>query len=65
MASPASTKARTELNVALTYIDRATRRLDVEPGHARHVRTLERLAGELGEVLAKLIAAEQRRREES
>jgi hypothetical protein len=65
MASPARTKARTELNVALAYIDRATCRLDAEPGHARDVRTLERLAGELGEVLAKLIAAEQRRREES
>ena len=65
MASPARTKARTELNVALAYIDRARRRLDAEPGHARHARMLERLAGELGEVLAKLIAAEQRHREES
>jgi hypothetical protein len=32
MASTPSAKARTELNVALTYLDRAARRLACEPG---------------------------------
>ena len=35
-----------------------------EQGHARHARTLERLSGELDEVLARLIAADQRHRRE-
>ena len=60
MASTAGAKARTELNVALGYVDRAARRLAGEPGYLRHARTLERLSGELAEVLAKLIAADQR-----
>ena len=60
MASTPSAKARTELNVAIGYVDRATRRLTGEPGYLRHARTLERLSAELAEVLAKLIAADQR-----
>ena len=61
MASTPSAKARTELNVApLGYLDRAARRLAGEPGSLRHARTLERLSVELAEVLAKLIAADQR-----
>jgi hypothetical protein len=59
-ASPPSAKARTELNVAISYVERAARRLSAEQGHARHARTLERLSGELDEVLARLIAADQR-----
>jgi hypothetical protein len=31
-----------------------------EPGYVRHAHTLERLSGELAEVLAKLITADQR-----
>jgi hypothetical protein len=60
MASAPGAKARTELNVAIGYVDRATRRLANEPGYLRHARTLERLSAELAEVLAKLIAADQR-----
>jgi hypothetical protein len=60
MASPPGVKARTELNVAIGYVDRAARRLTNEPGYLRHARTLERLSGELAEVLARLIAADQR-----
>ena len=59
MASPPGVKARTELNVALGYVDRATRRLVSEPGYVRQARTLERLSGELAEVLARLIVADQ------
>jgi hypothetical protein len=60
MASTPSVKARTELNVAIGYVDRAARRLAGEPGYLRHARTLDRLSAELAEVLAKLIAADQR-----
>ena len=60
MASTPSAKARTELNVAIGYVDRAARRLVGEPGSLRHARTLERLSAELAEVLAKLITADQR-----
>jgi hypothetical protein len=60
MASSPGAKARTELNVAIGYVDRAARRLTNEPGYLRHGRTLERLSAELAEVLAKLIAADQR-----
>ena len=60
MASTPGTKARTELNVAIGYLDRAARRLANEPGYLRHARTLERLSVELAEVLARLIAADQR-----
>jgi hypothetical protein len=59
MASSPSVKARTELNVAIGYVDRATRRLAGEPGYLRQARTLERLSGELAEVLAKLITTDQ------
>ena len=58
MASAPSAKARTELNVAIGYVDRAARRLAGEPGYLRHARTLERLSAELAEVLARLIAAD-------
>jgi hypothetical protein len=60
MASTPGVKARTELNVAIGYVDRATRRLASEPGYARQARTLERLSGELAEVLARLIDVDQR-----
>jgi hypothetical protein len=60
MASSPGAKARTELNVAIGYVDRAARRLSNEPGYLRHARTLERLSAELAEVLAKLIAVDQR-----
>ena len=60
MASTPSAKARTELNVAIGYVDRAARRLAGEPGYLRQAHTLERLSVELAEVLAKLIAADQR-----
>jgi hypothetical protein len=59
MTSTPSAKARTELNVAIGYVDRAARRLAGEPGYVRHAHTLERLSGELAEVLAKLITADQ------
>ncbi len=65
MASTPGAKARTELNVATGHVDRAARRLAAEPGHARHARTLERLSGELAEVLAKLIAADRRHHQET
>jgi hypothetical protein len=61
MASTPSAKARTELNVAIGYVDRAARRLAGEPGYVRHAHTLERLSGELAEVLARLITADQAR----
>jgi hypothetical protein len=64
MASTPGAKARTELNVAIGYLDRAARRLASEPGYLRHARTLERLSAELAEVLAKLIAADQRQAKE-
>jgi hypothetical protein len=51
--------------VAIGYVDRAARRLTSEPGYLRHARTLERLSGELAEVLAKLIAADQRQHGEA
>ena len=60
MASAPTAKARTELNVAIGYVDRAARRLASEPGYLRQSHTLERLSGELAEVLAKLIAADRR-----
>jgi hypothetical protein len=60
MASSPGAKARTELNVAIGYVDRAARRLTGEPGYLRHARTLERLSAERAEVLARLIAADQR-----
>jgi hypothetical protein len=63
MAAAAGVKARTELNVALAYVDRAARRLAAEPGHLRQARTLERLSGELAEVLARLITTDQHHKE--
>ena len=65
MASTPRAKARTELNVAIGYVDRAARRLAGEPGQLRHAHTLERLSGELAEVLAKLIAADRRQPKEA
>jgi hypothetical protein len=65
MASTPSAKARTELNVALGYLDRAARRLAGEPGFLRQAHTLERLSGELADVLAKLIAADRRQPKEA
>ena len=65
MASSPGAKARTELNVAIGYVDRATRQLAGEPGYLRHARTLERLSVELAEVLAKLITADQRQHGEA
>jgi hypothetical protein len=64
MASTPGAKARTELNMAIGYLDRATRRLAGEPGYLRHARTLERLTAELAEVLTRLIAADQRQPKE-
>jgi hypothetical protein len=60
MAGAPAAKARTALNVAITYLDRAARRLASEPGYQRQAHTLERLSTELAEVLAKLIAADRR-----
>jgi hypothetical protein len=60
MASLAGVKARTELNVAIGYVDRAARRLASEPGYLRQSHTLERLSGELAEVLTRLITTDQR-----
>ena len=65
MASTPSAKARTELNVAIGYVDRAARRLAGESGYLRHARNLERLSGELAEVLARLITADQRQAREA
>jgi hypothetical protein len=63
MASTPVAKARTELNVAIDYLDRAARRLGSEPGYLRQAHTLERLSDELAEVLAKLITANRRHHE--
>jgi hypothetical protein len=41
MASTPSAKARTELNVAIGYVERAARRLAAEPGYLRHAHTLD------------------------
>jgi hypothetical protein len=60
MASLAGVKVRTELNVAIGYVDRAARRLASEPGYLRQSHTLERLSGELAEVLTRLITTDQR-----
>ena len=65
MSSTPAAKARTELNVAIGYVDRATRRLAGEPGYLRHAHTLERLSGELADVLAKLITAGRRHHQEA
>ena len=65
MAAAPAAKARTELNVALGYLDRAARRLINEPGYQRQARTLERFSAELAEVLAKLIAADRRHHQEA
>jgi hypothetical protein len=65
MASSPAAKARTELNVAIGYLDRAARRLAGEPGFLRQAHTLERLSGELAEVLAKLIAADRPHHQEA
>jgi hypothetical protein len=65
MATSPAAKARTELNVAIGHLDRATRRLAGEPGYQRQAHTLERLSGELAEVLAKLIAADRRHHQEA
>jgi hypothetical protein len=65
MASTPAAKARTELNVVLGYVDRAARRLASEPGYLRQAHILERLSGELAEVLAKLIAADRRHHQEA
>jgi hypothetical protein len=65
MASSPGAKARTELNVAIGYVDRAARRLTNEPGYLRLAHTLERLSGDLAEVLARLIAADQRHPKEA
>jgi hypothetical protein len=65
MASPPGAKARTELNVAIGYVDRAARRLAGEPGYLRQAHTLERLSGELADVLARLIAADRRHHQEA
>jgi hypothetical protein len=63
MASSPAAKARTELNVAIGYVDRAARRLAGEPGFLRQAHTLERLSGELADVLAKLIDADRHHQE--
>jgi len=65
MSSTPAANARTELNVAFGYVDRATRRLAGEPGYLRHAHTLERLSGELADVLAKLITADRRHHQEA
>jgi hypothetical protein len=65
MAAAPAAKARTELNVAIGYVDRVARRLAGEPGYLRQAHTLERLSGELAEVLARLIAADRRHRKEA
>ena len=65
MASSPAAKARTELNVAIGYVDRAARRLTGEPGFLRQAHTLERLSGELADVLAKLIDADRRHHQEA
>jgi hypothetical protein len=65
MASAPTAKARTELNVAIGYVDRAARRLAGESCYLRQAHTLERLSGELAEVLARLIAADRRHHQEA
>jgi hypothetical protein len=65
MATAPAAKARTELNVAITCLDRAARRLAGEAGYLRQAHTLERLSGELAEVLARLIAADRRQPKEA
>jgi hypothetical protein len=65
MATSPTAKARTELNVAIGYVDRAARRLAGEPGYLRQAHTLERLSGELADVLARLIAADRRHHQEA
>jgi hypothetical protein len=65
MATSPAAKARTDMNVAIGYLDRATRRLAGEPGYLRQAHTLERLSGELADVLAKLIAADRRHHQEA
>ena len=65
MATSPAAKARTELNVAIAYVDRATRRLASEPGYLRQAHTLERLCGELADMLARLIAADRRQPKEA
>jgi hypothetical protein len=65
MASSPAAKARTELNVAIGYVDRAARRLAGEPGFLRQAHALERLSGELADVLAKLIAADRHHHQEA
>jgi hypothetical protein len=65
MASAPTAKARTELNVAIGYVDRAARRLAGEPGYLRQAHTLDRLSTELAEVLARLIAADRRHHQEA
>jgi hypothetical protein len=64
MAASTAAKARTELNVAIGYVDRAARRLAGEAGYLRQAHSLERLSTELAEVLARLIAADRRQRDE-
>jgi hypothetical protein len=65
MATSPAAKARTKLNVAITYLDRAARRLGTETGYLRQAYTLERLSGELADVLARLIAADRRHHQEA
>jgi hypothetical protein len=65
MATAPAAKARTELNVAIGYVDRAARRLAGEPGYLRQAHTLDRLSTELAEVLARLIAADRRHHQEA
>jgi len=65
MATAPAAKARTELNVAIGYVDRAARRLAGAPGYLRQAHTLERLSGELADVLARLIAADRRHHQEA
>jgi hypothetical protein len=65
MASAPTAKARTELNVAIGYVDRAARRLAGESGYLRQAHTRERLSTELAEVLARLIAADRRHHQEA
>jgi hypothetical protein len=64
MASPPSAKVRTELNVAIGYVDRAARRLAGAPGYVPQARTVERLSVELAEILARLITTDQRQARE-
>ena len=65
MATSPAAKARTELNVTIAYLDRAARRLANAPGYLRQAHTLERISGELADVLARLIAADRRQPKEA